>query len=238
MAAADDDRGYELAMLVSWLVDHRHPAVLEGAVRRSGPTDAGHVVAVARWLSAAAETVLQVLPVLRGGTSDPAVAVASAAVSAPAARPGVSLVLAHDIELLGLPLLDLAADIGRRHQRGRLVIVSATMNAHGCYDHDAGTIGLAIDGHTRWADVVSVWGHELAHGLDPELGSGDIAQEKFAGQLGPLLVEHEPPSVAAAAPLVDRVALDRPLPLLGDVPPPGALSLFAFYRLARAKVPA
>lgn len=241
-AHADGDRAYELALLVDWLTDNAHPARLEGAVRRSAPDlERGQVVAVAQWLGRAAATVIQVLPVLNDGPGAPRTVHAAAIVSAPPARQRVPLVLAHEIALLGLPLLDLAADLGRRHPAGRLVVVSATMDgAAGQADHDAGSIALNFDEHTPWARLVHVWSHELSHLLlDPTARPDQpIAErERHADDLGRLLVEFEPLTVAAAGPLVDQVRRGRLMPILGDLPSEGVLSLFAFYRLLGAPLP-
>lgn len=242
-AAADGDRAYELALLVDWLTDNAHPARLDGAVRRSAPDlERGQVVAVAQWLGRAAATVIQVWPVLVGGPGEPGAVHAAAVASAAPARPQVPLVLAHEIALLGLPLLDLAADLGRRHPAGRLLVGSGNMNGTaGQVDHADGSIVLNYDEHTRWSDLVADWAHELAHlFLDP-LARPDqpIAErEAHADALGALLVEFEPLSVAAAGPLVDQVRRRHLMPILGDVPPEGVLSLFALYRLVGARVPA
>lgn len=231
-AHADGDRVAEAAQLVLRVAD-RHPVHLEQVVRDAAGDrlDRGQAVSVARWLPRAAETTLQVLPIIRDRPAVPDVVQAAAVASAPPKRDGVTLVLAHEVDLLGLPLLDLAADVGRLHARGRLIVGTDWIDgALGHYDGERGSIVLNLEALDGWGAVVSCWAHELGHALDPE-GSEDPAErERFANALGPLLIEYEPGSVAAAGPLVERVRR-RPAAILGDLPSPGPFSVFAFFRL-------
>lgn len=107
----------------------------------------------------------------------------------------------------GLPLLELASDAGDRRQLSVHVRRTDVL--------PAGTLGaLVVDGGQAWvlldrdADG-AVWAHEVAHlvdGIDGRVARRGARtwrrRERFADRLGPLLLEHEPVTVQAAAPLI------------------------------------
>lgn len=105
-----------------------------------------------------------------------------------------------------LPLRPLLADVAEI--RGSLIVAAIPSG------DDPGVDGLcAGDGRSMairqpLADprLVEVVAHETAHLLDPGLATVDrVGTEAFAEELGPLLADHEPATVAEAAPLILEV---------------------------------
>lgn len=106
-----------------------------------------------------------------------------------------------------LPLLELAGAAGERRQ--------VTVHVRRADVLPAGTLGaLVVDNGQAWilldnAADGGVWAHEVAHlvdGIDGRVARRSPRtwrrRERFADRLGPLLLEHEPATLAAAAPLI------------------------------------
>src|SRR5439155_13108881 len=98
-------------------------------------------------------------------------------------------------ETLGLPHLDLAADVGAHHRLGRLVVsvVPAIAGANGCCCPDLGVIALT-------GPDLRTWRHELGHLLDPALEDRSTVQgEAFADLMATLLADTSPATATEAA---------------------------------------
>lgn len=114
-----------------------------------------------------------------------------------------SLLVTAEAERLGLPLLALADDLARSRDQGLVVsVVWFGRGAHtgGLCSRD-GRLVILLDAGAG----PSTFAHELAHALDEEPDAPLTRREAFADALGPLLVEHEPATVAEVAPLIATV---------------------------------
>jgi hypothetical protein len=146
-----------------------------------------------------------------------------------------------DEDLLGcLPLLPLARDMARREVSGRLkveLVPAERMGpADGWYTRGsrAGVILLEEALLAEPDRLARVWAHELAHGLDPDLTTVTPAgREAFAEAMAPLLVEHEPATVAEAGFLVAR-CLEETRPRRRSVPAGRSLVDLLEWALAEA----
>jgi hypothetical protein len=222
-----------LAAAILNRIEYR-PYAIHDTVAAAGPDlDEAQRLALADWLVSTAFEVAADVAVAAAPDRPTTFTVLTEAPidHAPEAGP---LILGPGVDALGLPLLDLAADVGQHHVLGRLVVtvVPAIADARAvCYPG----VGLIV----LRADIgAHHWPHELAHALDPALSDRSRAQgEAFADHLALLLAAHEPAAVADAAPLIRSADQDagRRHHLAG-LPDDGAPSIDAFHQIAGALV--
>lgn len=199
-----------------------------------GDLDTDSAIALRFWLSDTAHVVLSAA----GQLGDPRV-------PGEPAVPG-ALLLDPDLEHLHLPLLDLAADVART--RGLAVAAGGLRpGVAGSYSPRERRITLDL---ARGVDE-RTWAHELSHALDPLIGQRQAIEldERYADDLGALLLAHRPATVEAAQPMIAECARTR-TDGEGDggsgsrgqdqtehegagvgLPEPGAASLLAFLTL-------
>ena len=107
-----------------------------------------------------------------------------------------------------LPLLELAEDLARRSPGRRLTVErhpGDAIGVRGYFTRSSYAALVVLDAALEGQELVEVWAHELAHGLDPDLDGVDgLGIEAFAEALAPLLLEVEPGTVAEAGFLVAR----------------------------------
>lgn len=218
------------AAALAALVCHEHYAALRGALHAHGVDDLDDAEDVAHWLRATGHLIL--------GAAGAMLSPATPRTPAPA---GVLLV---DPDLPDLPLLPLAAELARA--TGGLTVQPGALppGIGGWYSRQQRLVEL----DPAKADIAGHWRHELAHALDPDLGTRGAAEvdEAFADHLAHLLATCEPATLAEVQPLIDEtrgvvLAQPRERPYATparasttELPQPGIESLAAFLALPLA----
>lgn len=230
-AAAYDDAHTRFAVLVNG----EHVCALRGQLCQAGfRDDVDRADVVAHWLKSTAHLAMAAVWVSLQPQDQQ--------------RPPVHQTLLVDLELPELPLMPLAAELGRRGgMEVRACSLPPGIPGAISYQHRRIELDVAQAGE----ELAQVWAHELSHWLDPwsYTDHDEEQMERYADDLGALLLRHQPATLAEVAPLADlahdavTTAARWPVAALvavldTDVPPAGAPSIAAFRALPILDEPA